>query len=85
MNQLAGASKIFIKQKMEMLEVLFNWEMENRYVIMDQSGRVFMTAKEKSGDCERLCGVYFYDRSRRTVMVIDKPFHGCFLSVYLYR
>jgi hypothetical protein len=62
-NALENAEFAFIKQKMELLEIITGCETKNRYKVYvrypDGSNCYLFKAKEDSDCCERLCCRYF--------------------------
>jgi hypothetical protein len=61
MDKLRALERVFIKQKIELLEVITGCETQNKYEIFaadsdgDKKGKALFKAKEKSGWCERNC------------------------------
>lgn len=53
MEIFAHSDRFVVRQKKEMLEILLNWEANNRYEIYDANGQPICFALEDTGCCER--------------------------------
>ncbi|XP_021968253.1 phospholipid scramblase 1 [Folsomia candida] len=55
LEYLAHLDQIFVKQKIEALEVILGCETNNKYIVKDAAGRDMFTAKESTDFCTRQC------------------------------
>lgn len=55
LEYLHQIDQLIIKQKKELVEVVFNFHMRNKYEIRNSLGQHLWTAKEQSDCCARLC------------------------------
>ncbi len=76
---LADVNHLFVKQKVELLEILTGFETNNEYQIFDNSGREIFYAKEDTDCCTRnMCG------PNRPFDMTIKDRHGIEV-IHLYR
>lgn len=55
LEYLTQIDQLLIKQKIELFEMLTNFEFKNKYEIKNSMGQVVYKAVENSGCCERQC------------------------------
>ncbi|XP_053379769.1 phospholipid scramblase 1-like [Mercenaria mercenaria] len=55
LEYLTQVDQILIKQQIEIMELLSNWEAENKYRILNTMGQQVYFAKEESDACHRQC------------------------------
>ncbi|KAL5104745.1 Phospholipid scramblase 3 [Taenia crassiceps] len=55
---LHGVNKVWIQQKVEVIEALISWETPNKYVIKGPTGQPLFHVAEESGICSRQCCSY---------------------------
>ena len=55
LEYLATLDRVFVKQKVELLEAFTSFETNNRYHILDAQGRQIFKAKEDTDCCTRQC------------------------------
>ena len=52
---LDGASRLFVKQHVEMFEAMTGWETANSYSVLDDRGQPLYNVMEEPGACMRQC------------------------------
>ncbi|KAF8373993.1 hypothetical protein PRIPAC_80422 [Pristionchus pacificus] len=84
LEYLGLVDQILIKQKREMMEIVFGWERNNRYFIMNGVGQQIYYAYETSDACSRQCCkqqrafiIHIVDNFNREVMRISREFNCC--------
>lgn len=77
---LSQVDNLFVKQKVEILELFTNFETNNKYEIQNGAAQQVYFAAEQSGCCERqMCGrnrgfkIYVKDNAGNDVMVLERP------------
>lgn len=55
LQYLAGVDRLFVKQKVQLLEAITNFETNNQYTCMNENGQVVFRAEEDTGCMARQC------------------------------
>ncbi len=78
---LDGASRLFVKQHVEMFEAMTGWETANSYSVLDDRGQPLYNVMEESGACMRQCcksnrsfTLHVCDTRNREVIRIERPY-----------
>ncbi|CAJ0582559.1 unnamed protein product, partial [Mesorhabditis spiculigera] len=81
LEYLTQVDRIFIKQKKSLTEAFTNWEISNKYVLLNSANQQVYYAFEESGCCERQCCgsargfvMHIVDNFQREVLTIRRPF-----------
>jgi len=81
LEHLVFADNLYLKQKVELLEVMTGISTENRYHILNAQQQQLYEAKENSNFCIRMCTgalrpfkMTIYDNSGRGLIEIDRPY-----------
>lgn len=75
-NYLTGANSLCIKQKLDLVEIVFGWETNNKYSIKNGNNKLFRVC-EKSNGCSRLC----FGPRRGFNMTLEDTNGRCVLSL----
>ncbi|XP_052774739.1 phospholipid scramblase 1-like [Mya arenaria] len=81
---LAGVDQLFIKQKIEMLEVLTGFETRNRYAVLNKEMQQVFFVQEESSLCERcFCpmnrgfNLHMTDNNTQEIVRMSRDFKCC--------
>lgn len=81
LEQLAMVDRVFMKQKVELLEAFLGCETKNKYKIKNAQGQLMFDAKEDTDCCTRNCcgslrpfDIKIKDQSEREVIHLSRPF-----------
>lgn len=55
LNYLMTVSSLFVKQQLELLEIITGFETQNKYAVKNQTGQTVYYASEQSDCCSRNC------------------------------
>ncbi|KAH9519332.1 Phospholipid scramblase 1, partial [Bulinus truncatus] len=84
LEYLTQLDQVLIKQEVHMLEVMLNWECNNKYKIVNNQGQQCYYAFEKSNACARqFCGakrgfkIHVADNNKEKLFTIKRPFKCC--------
>ena len=80
LEYLATVDQLFIKQEVEVLEIITGFETANKYSVTDQFGNLVFSISEESGCCNRFCcgpcrsfNIMIRDTQGQTVMQLVSP------------
>jgi len=71
LDLLLGLDGLFVKQNLEMLQIITGWETNNSYDVLTRQGQFLFKALENTDECSRMCG-----GSRRGFDIEIRDFFG---------
>lgn len=84
LENLIPLDYLLVQQQMEVLELISNYETENKYYVKNRWGQILFFAQEQSGCCARNCfpmcrpfQMDISDLSQRIVIHLDQPSAIC--------